>query len=77
MKRVRDWLQRMLSEGDGSPSTKRVVFVVAAAIALALCVADFVKFRALTNNCVQLATIVITTSGAAYTAGRFAENKDQ
>lgn len=62
----------MLSEGDGTPSTKRVCFVLAVVSAIALGVGLFMRhgFEALT---VDLAKALLVTAGAAYGITRFAE----
>lgn len=77
MKTLFGWLHRAFSEGDGSPSTKRVVFVGAVAAAIILCFADFAANRSLTINCVSLATAALTAAGGAYVGGRFAERNEK
>jgi|GEM_PF-4453196 len=64
----------MLSEGDGSPSTKRVLFSVAVAAAIAFCVYDIVIHRGLTPMSVQLATATLVATGGSFAVSRFAES---
>ena len=76
MKRPRrtfiQWVAQMLSEGDGTPSTKRVCFLLAITSALCLCLGLFLRhgFEALV---VDLAKSVLITAGAAYGITRWAE----
>jgi hypothetical protein len=70
---VKAWLSRMLSEGDGSPSMKRFMFVGACSSAIFFCAADFVMHGGLSSNMLQLFNTVIVTTGGAYSVGRIAE----
>ena len=66
------WVSLMLSEGDGTPSAKRVCFLLAITSSIALCFGLFLRhgFEALV---VDLAKSVLITAGAAYGVTRWAE----
>jgi fumarate reductase subunit D len=72
MKPAIAWIAKMMSEGDGSPSTKRILFVVSVLACLVFC-AVHVVMHGLESNTIDLAKGVLFTTGGAYTAGRFAE----
>jgi len=69
------WISRMLSEGDGTPSTKRVCFVLATVAAVALCAGLFLR-HGMEQLAVDLMKWTITAAGAAYGITRFAEYGD-
>ena len=62
----------MLSEGDGTPSTKRVCFALATFAAVALCVGLFLR-HGMEPLAVDLMKWTLTAAGAAYGITRFAE----
>ncbi len=66
------WISRMLSEGDGTPSTKRVCFVLATVAAVALCAGLFLR-HGMEPLAVDLMKWTLTAAGAAYGITRFAE----
>lgn len=74
MNKVLVWLGRMLSEPDGTPSTKRVLFALSVVACLAF-VAGYLLKKGLDQQVVDLAKSVLFTTGGAYGVGRFAENK--
>jgi hypothetical protein len=71
-KRKANWIARMLSEGDGTPSTKRVCFFIASNAAVGLCFGLFFRHgnEALA---VDLMKWTLTAAGTAYGITRFAE----
>ena len=73
---MKEWISRMLSEGDGSPSTKRVLFCVAVASAIAFCVYDIAIHNGLTPMSVQLASATLVATGGSYAVSRFAESNE-
>ena len=73
---MRAWLHKMLSERDGSPSTKRVLFSAAVAAGLLVFVANYVQ-HGLTSEGVSLLTAILVATGGAYVGGRFAESGDK
>ena len=62
----------MLSEGDGTPSTKRVCFFIAINAAVGLCLGLFLR-HGLEALAVDLMKWVVTACGTAYGITRFAE----
>jgi len=66
------WISRMLSEGDGTPSTKRVAFMLATVTAVALCVGLFLR-HGMEPLAVDLMKWTLTAAGAAYGITRWAE----
>jgi len=70
---VKAWLQKLIGEADGSPSTRRVLFAVAVVFVLGFCVGDFTANRAISSNAVTLLQSVLYTTGGAVAIGRFAE----
>ena len=66
----------MLSEGDGSPSSKRVLFCFAVVAAIAFCGYDIAIHRGLTPLSVQLASAALVATGGSYAISRFAETAE-
>lgn len=75
MNKVGTWIGKMLSEADGTPSTKRMLFVLAVVSCLAF-VAGYLLKKNLDQNVVDLAKTILYTTGGAYGLGRYAEQKD-
>ena len=73
---MKSWIQKMLSEGDGSPSTKRVLFSITVAVGLVVFVVSFVQ-RGLTTENISFFTTITVATGGAYIGGRFAESGDK
>ena len=67
----------MLSEGDGSPSTKRVLFAIAVLAAISFSAYDIFAHRGLTPLSVQLASAALVATGGAYAGARFAESNEK
>lgn len=67
------WISKLLSEGDGTPSTKRVLFSLAVVSAVAFAGGDICAARALTDHAVSLLQTALLYTAGAYGAGRFAE----
>jgi hypothetical protein len=72
--RVASWLQKVLSESDGTPSVKRLVYVAAVAWAMGLTTGALTKYG-LTPEVVDLTKTLLYVCGGGYAVGRFAENK--
>jgi hypothetical protein len=70
-KKFTRWISRMLSEGDGTPSTKRVAFLLAITSAIILCLGLFVRHDS--APAVDLMKWIVTAAGTAYGITRFAE----
>jgi hypothetical protein len=66
------WISRMLSEGDGTPSTKRVAFMLATVAAVVLCAGLFLR-HGMEPLAVDLMKWTLTAAGAAYGITRWAE----
>jgi hypothetical protein len=62
----------MLSEGDGTPSTKRVCFFIAISAAVGLCIGLFLRHGSEALS-VDLMKWTLTAAGAAYGITRWAE----
>jgi hypothetical protein len=75
MNRALSWISRALSEGDGSPSIKRLLFAVTVVASLAF-IAGYLISHGLDANAIDLAKTTLLTTGGAYTAGRFAESRE-
>ena len=75
MKPVLAWISRALSEGDGSPSIKRVLFALSVIACLAF-IAGYLIKHGLDEHAIDLAKTTLFTTGGAYTVGRIAETKD-
>lgn len=65
------WLSRMLSEGDGTPSTKRVCFFGTTLAAIIFCGCLLCSKNAALG--VDLAKWLLTTVGGAFAITRLAE----
>jgi hypothetical protein len=65
------WFARMMSEGDGTPSSKRFCFVLAMLAAIAIAVALY-YFNKETLS-VDLVKAILIAAGAAYSITRWAE----
>lgn len=74
MNKIGTWIGKMLSESDGTPSTKRFLFAVAVLSCLAF-VAGYLLKKGLDQGVIDLAKTVLYTTGGAYGVGRFAEGK--
>ncbi len=70
-KKILIWLSKMLSEGDGTPSTKRVCFFCAICACIIFCAGLLCSKNA--QLCVDLAKWLLTAAGGAYGITRFAE----
>lgn len=75
-KRALEYLQKLLAEGDGSPSTKRWCYAAAVAATLVFCASDIALHRGLTSNSLELSKALLYATGGAYVGGRFAETRD-
>ena len=73
MKAALTWLSRLLSEGDGSPSTKRVLFFIAVVGITGVIIGYVAVKRQLDTSVVDLSKAVLFSTGGAYGVGRIAE----
>lgn len=73
--RLTRWISHMLSEGDGTPSTKRVCFVLSTVAAVALCAGLFLR-QGMEALAVDLMKWTLTAAGAAFGITRWAEYGD-
>lgn len=64
----------MLSEKDGTPSTKRVLFCGAVFSSIAYCAVHVIAHRGLDAILVDLAKAILIATAPTYAIGRFAEN---
>jgi hypothetical protein len=67
------WLAGCLSEADGTPSTKRLLYATAVVAALLFCAFDMAMHGGITDKSLDLTKLIIETTTAAYTVTRFAE----
>lgn len=74
MNKVSQWITKMLSESDGTPSTRRALFALAVVACLTFCAGYLVK-KGMDDKLVDLAKTVLYTTGGATTIGKFAEGK--
>jgi hypothetical protein len=65
------WLKRMLSEGDGEPSVRRVVFFLSFVFGVAFCIAN--RQIEISNGIKEIAITIITASFSVMGLGRVAE----
>jgi hypothetical protein len=72
-KAVATWITKAFSEGDGSPSVKRLLFGVAVISAILFCAIDLTIHRGLTSTAGDLLKNIGFVTGGAYGIGRFAE----
>jgi hypothetical protein len=70
---LKAWFQKLIGEADGSPSTRRLLFIVAVVFVLGFCAGDFTANRSISPNAVSLLQTVLYATGGAVTIGRFAE----
>jgi hypothetical protein len=66
------FISRMLSEGDGTPSTKRVCFLLATVGAVGLCLGLFLR-HGMEPLAVDLMKWTLTAAGSAYAITRWSE----
>jgi hypothetical protein len=76
MKTLARWISRMLSEGDGTPSTKRVCFLLAITSSIALCIGLAVRGQS-EQGAIDLMKWILTTAGGAYAITRWSEYGDK
>ena len=70
---MKAWLSKMLSEANGNPSTKRVVFTVSVLVVLGYVgVSIFRRFQ-IDENAKDLCKFIVGATSAAYGIGRCAE----
>lgn len=74
MNKLNQWIVKMLSERDGTPSSRRLLFCLAVVCCLAFCGGYLVK-KGMDEKLVDLAKTVLYTTGGATTVGKFAEGK--
>lgn len=67
------WLNRVFSEPDGTPSSRRILFAIAVVFALGLVAGALWYTRALTEQMVSVIETVIWATAAALGVGKFAE----
>lgn len=67
------WLSKLLSEADGSPSTKRVLFTIVIVSVLTFCAIDIGLRHGLTGTTSDLLKCVVAATGGAFGLGRCAE----
>ena len=67
------WIARAFSEGDGTPSSRRILFALAVVFALGLATGALCVQHALTAEAVDVVKTVLWTTGAALGIGKFAE----
>ena len=72
MNKINQWFAKMLSEPDGTPSSRRVLFALAVVACLTFCAGYLVK-QGMDEKLVDLAKTVLYTTGGATTIGKFAE----
>ena len=60
------WLSRALSEGDGTPSSKRLFFAAAVFAAIAFCAYDIIRHNGLTPQTIDLSKTVLYVTATAY-----------
>jgi hypothetical protein len=70
------YLRLALSETDGTPSSKRVLFFMAVAAALLFCAFDLVKHGAITPEMKGLCLQVVYITGTAYGVTKIFEPGD-
>jgi hypothetical protein len=68
------WIKQVLSESDGTPSTKRHLFWLVV-VALLLYLGYDLRHHGITETWSTVAMALIASTGGAFTIGRFAENK--
>jgi hypothetical protein len=70
---MKAWVSKMLSEGDGTPSVKRVLFALSVAGCLSFTAGHIVAHRGLDSAAIDLAKTTLLTTGTAYGVGRITE----
>lgn len=76
MAKASRWIGQALSEGDGSPSSKRLFFGASVFSTIAFCTYDLLKQGRITPEVIQLSTTLLGFTGAAYGVTRvFGEKK--
>ena len=74
MNKASQWLLKMLSEPDGTPSSRRILFALSVVACLTFCAGYLVK-KGMDDKLVDLAKTVLYTTGGSTTIGKFAEGK--
>jgi hypothetical protein len=68
------FLSGSLSETDGTPSSKRLLFFLSVAASLGFCAFDVIKHGGLNPQVIDLAKFVLGVTGAANVASRISDN---
>ena len=69
------WVGKALSEENGSPSTKRILFALVTLYSLGIVTGIAAIAKSLSPECLDLLKTLIYATGGAYAVGRFAEGK--
>lgn len=71
---MKDWFKRLLSEQNGEPSSRRLLFFTVVMVTLGYLGYHIYK-HGLDAFWADVTKMLVLTTGGAATAGRFAENK--
>lgn len=66
MARAARWIGQAFSEGDGSPSSKRLFFGASVFSTIGFCTFEVIKQGKITPEVIQLSTTLLGFTGAAY-----------
>ena len=70
---MREWLRKTLSETDGTPSSRRQVYLICIVFAMGLAVGLAAKSKA--AEAIDLTKTLVLASGGTLAVGKFAERK--
>lgn len=70
-----EWIKKVLSEPDGTPSTKRHLFALVVCALLLYLGYDLRHTGRISETWSTVAMALVGATGGAVTVGRFAENK--
>jgi len=70
---MKAWLSKMLSEHNGTPSTKRVLFAFSVLVVLGYVGFSIFKKMQIDDNAKDLCKFIVGATSAAYGLGRCAE----
>jgi hypothetical protein len=77
MARAARWLGQALSEGDGSPSSKRLFFGASVFSIIAFCSFEVIKQGKITPAVIQLSTTLLGVTATAYGVTRVWADKKE